>query len=147
VTGVQTCALPISANALSYSNTGLTASTTYVYRLRATNTGGDSAYSNEVSVTTLTSPPTAPSNLNATAVSSTQINLAWKDNSSNETGFVIERKTGSNGTWAQIGTTTANVASFSSTGLSAKTRYYYRVLATNAAGNSAYSNAANVLTR
>ena len=51
------------------------------------------------------SAPSAPSSLVATAASSTQVNLTWVDTSSNETGFKIERKTGSTGTYAQIGTT------------------------------------------
>jgi hypothetical protein len=136
----------VAANALSYSNTGLSAGTTYLYRVRATNTAGDSAYSNEVSVTTPVSLPTAPSNLTATAASSIQVNLVWKDNSSNETGFKIERKTGSNGTWAQIGTPAGNLVSYSDTGLTASTTYVYRVRATNTGGDSAYSNEVSVTT-
>jgi len=85
---------------------------------------------------------TAPSNLAATAASSTQTNLAWTDNSSNETGFRIERKTGATGTWAEIATTGANVASYSNSGLTAGTVYYYRVRAYNSVGTSGYSNEA-----
>src|SRR5712691_2904403 len=71
--------------------------------------------------------PTAPTNLTATAASTTQINLSWTDNSSNETSFKIERKTGSGGTYSQIATVGANVAVFSNTGLTAGTTYFYRV--------------------
>jgi hypothetical protein len=92
------------------------------------------------------STPAAPSGLSATAASSSQINLAWTDNSSNETGFKIERKTGASGTWSQITTTAAGVTSYSNTGLAASTQYYYRVRATNATGDSAYSNEANATT-
>ena len=46
-------------------------------------------------------PPAAPSGLSATAVSSSQINLSWTDNSSDETGFKLERKTGAGGTWSR----------------------------------------------
>ncbi len=52
--------------------------------------------------------PAAPANLSAAAASSSQINLTWTDQSSNETGFQIERKTGAGGTYAQIGTVAAN---------------------------------------
>jgi transcriptional regulator CtsR len=137
----------VGANIISYSDTGLSASTTYYYRVRATNSVGDSAYSNEAYATTLATIPSAPSNLAASAVSSSQINLTWTDNSSNETGFKIERKTGSGGTYAQIATVGANVTSYSNTGLSASTTYYYRVRATNSGGDSAYSNEAYATTQ
>jgi hypothetical protein len=91
--------------------------------------------------------PAAPSGLTATATSSSQINLTWTDNSTNETGFKIERKTGAAGTWSQITTTAAGATSYSNTGLSASTTYYYRVRATNATGDSSYSNEANATTQ
>lgn len=90
-------------------------------------------------------PPAAPSNLTAVAVSSSQINLAWQDNSDNETNFVIERKT-STGSYAVIATVGANVTSYNNTGLKKNTTYYYRVKAINAAGSSAYSNEASAKT-
>jgi hypothetical protein len=90
--------------------------------------------------------PAAPSGLSATAASSSQINLAWTDNSGDETGFKIERKTGAGGTYAQIGTVGANITTFNDTGLAASTAYYYRVRANNASGDSAYSNEANATT-
>jgi transcriptional regulator CtsR/regulation of enolase protein 1 (concanavalin A-like superfamily) len=136
----------VAANVTTYNDTGLTAGTTYFYRVRASSASGDSPYSSETSATTLTAIPSAPSGLAATAVSSTQINLSWTDNSSNETGFKIERKTGSAGTYAEIATVGAGVTSYSNTGLTASTNYFYRVRATNAAGDSAYSNEANTTT-
>ncbi|MBP7866306.1 MAG: fibronectin type III domain-containing protein [Acidobacteria bacterium] len=136
------------AGVTSYANTGLAASTTYYYRIRATNASGDSAYSNEANATTSTTPtpPAAPSGLTATAASSSQINLAWTDNASNETGFKLERKTGSGGAWSQVATPAAGATSYANTGLAASTTYYYRIRATNAAGDSAYSNEANATT-
>ena len=78
--------------------------------------------------------------------STTQINLLWTDNSSDETGFKIERKTGAGGTYAQIATVGASVTSYSNTGLTPGTTYFYRVRATNASGDSAYSNEASTTT-
>ena len=69
--------------------------------------------------------------------------LNWSDNSSNESGFKIERATGTSGAFAQVATTAANVRSFVDTGLAASTLYRYRVRAFNAAGNSAYTNIAS----
>jgi serine protease len=125
-----------STNATSYSNTGLSAETAYTYRVRAYNAAGDSGYSNTASATTLA----APSGLTATAESSSQINLSWTDNSNNEDGFKIERSPTGSSSWVQIATVGANVLTYSNTGLSANTTYYYRVRAYNTAGNSSYSN-------
>ena len=84
-------------------------------------------------------PPAAPSTLNATALSFSQINLVWTDNSSNEDGFIIERSLDGS-SFVQITTTTSNIQVFSDTGLNAETTYYYRAAAYNSAGNSGYSN-------
>lgn len=92
-----------------------------------------------------TQPPAAPTGLTATAASSSQINLAWTDAANNETGFRIERATGT-GAFAEIATVGANVTSYQSGGLTASTAYSYRVRATNSAGNSAYSNTASATT-
>ena len=94
----------------------------------------------------LTCDPAAPSALLASAVSSTQINLSWTDNSGNEAGFKVERATASGGPWTQIGTTGAGVTTYADTGVSPSTTYYYRVRATNSAGDSAYSAVASAVT-
>jgi len=90
--------------------------------------------------------PALPSQLTAGAASNNQIDLTWKDNSSDESGFKIERKTGSEGTYSQIATVGADAESYSDTDLSEVTAYYYRVSAFNSAGNSDYSNEANATT-
>lgn len=90
--------------------------------------------------------PSAPSNLAATAVSASQINLTWTDNSGIETNNVVMRSTTSGGPYTTIATLGANVTSYSNTGLSANTTYYYVVKATNANGSSPNSNQASALT-
>ena len=135
----------VSANVTTYQNTGLTASTTYHYRVRATNGVGPSAWSNVANAQTTGTAPAAPASLTATAVSSTQINLAWTDNASNETGFAIERSPDGT-TFTPLATVSANVTTYQNTGLTASTTYHYRVRATNGVGPSGWSNVANAQT-
>lgn len=84
-------------------------------------------------------PDAAPSDLVATAISHQRIDLAWTNNASNATGVAIERSPDESD-WAQIDTVGADVESFSNTGLTPETTYYYRVRAFNADGYSDYSN-------
>lgn len=85
--------------------------------------------------------PSAPSSLSAVSAGSLTINVNWSDNSGNETGFELERDSGSGFVLHQsLG---ANVTSYADTGLSDGTLYSYRVRAVNAAGDSTYSNSAS----
>ena len=135
------------ATAVSFPDTGLSASTTYFYQVRATNASGDSPYSNTASATTQSPPPppTAPTNLAATASSSSQIDLSWTNTATNQTGVKVERSI-DNVTFAQIAVAGAAAVSYSDGGLSASTTYYYRVRATNASGDSPYGNTASATT-
>jgi hypothetical protein len=134
----------------SYNNTGLTAGKKYYYRVYATNTNGNSAFSNVASAVTGTgtgsTTPAAPTTLVASPVSTTQINLTWTDNSNNETGFRIERSTdGTNFTF--LANAATNATSYPDTGLAAATKYYYRVQAIGSPTNSAFSNVASATTQ
>lgn len=92
--------------------------------------------------------PAAPSNLRVTSTGNTSIGIAWNDNSTNETGFRIERCTGSTCTnFVEIGTVGANATGATNSGLTRRTTYRYRVRAYNTGGNSAYSNIVNATTR
>ena len=76
------------------------------------------------------------------ALSRTAHELTWKDNSTNEVGFKIERS--SNGkTFTQIATVSANVTGFGDYNLPKGNKYTYRVRAYNAGGDSAFSNTAS----
>jgi chitodextrinase len=128
--GVQIATAPSN----SYSDTGVSPSTTYTYTVVARDgVGNVSGLSNEASATTPaapdTQPPTVPTGLTATVISSTEINLSWTASTDNVgvTGYNIYR----NGT--QIGTTAGT--SYQSTGLKAFTSYTYRVAAYDGEGN------------
>ena len=68
-----------------------------------------------------------------------QLQLNWADNSTNETGFKIDRKTGTSGTFAAIATVGANVTSYIDSTVVAGTTYCYQLYAYNTAGNSPYT--------
>ena len=94
-------------------------------------------------------PPTAPvdpSGLSATAVSSSQINLSWTDNSTDEDSYQVEQSTGGGG-FSVIAVLSADSTSYSDTGLVASTTFSYRVNASNGAGSSGYSNTASATTQ
>ncbi len=90
--------------------------------------------------------PIPPSNLTALVVSSTQVDLSWNDNSTNEEGFVIQRRLGEAGTWENAGTSAADTAEYQDTTVLPGNEYFYRVYAYNANGNSDYSNTVMVFT-
>src|SRR5947208_877986 len=135
-----------TTSATSFTNQGLSPSTTYTYAVAAFDAAGNlSAQSSPASATTLappdTTPPSVPTGLTASAVSSSQINLSWTASSDNVgvSGYRVYR----NGT--QIATTSAT--SFANTGLSPSTTYSYTVAAYDAAGNhSAQSSSASATT-
>ncbi|HYO78260.1 MAG TPA: fibronectin type III domain-containing protein, partial [Thermoanaerobaculia bacterium] len=139
----------LPANTAAFNDSSLNASTLYRYRVFAFNATGPSTFSNVAEATTQTpiTTPNAPSSLTATAVSTTQINLAWTDGSANETGFRIERCSGAScTTFVQIAETPSDATSYSDATLAHSTLYRYRVLAYNTAG-AAPSNVAEATTQ
>jgi probable HAF family extracellular repeat protein len=89
--------------------------------------------------------PAAPTGLTATAFAAWGINLKWNDNSTFESGFRLERRTGTN-PFALIDSTGPNAVSFLEADLAAGTTYDYRIAAFNTSGQSAYSNIASATT-
>ncbi len=134
-----------AANATNYADTTVSSGRTYTYRVFATNSAGFSPPSNLATANT-TLPPSAPNKLTLKVVSKTQINLTWNDNASNETGFYIERALTNAGPWIRIATA-GKVESYNNTGLTAATKYFYRVQAYNAGGVSAFTSVASATTK
>ena len=89
--------------------------------------------------------PSAPSNLQATGVSPTEIYLSWHDNSDDETAFHMERSLDGVAGWVEIGTVGTDVTWYSDGGLDTGTTYHYRVRAyrSSDAQYSAHSNVAS----
>ena len=137
-----------SPTGTTYSDTGLTSGTSYSYQVQAVDTAGNlSAFSNVASATTQAS-PTAPSNLTATAASTSQINLSWTASTSTVglRNYIVQRCQGAGCTnFAPIASPTG--ISYSDTGLTSGTSYSYQVQAIDIAGNlSPYSNVASAIT-
>jgi hypothetical protein len=143
-TGTWSEIASVSTNTNKYSNTNLTENTQYFYRVRAYSSSYFSNYSNEANATTTINIPQAPSDLSAIASFESNINLTWKDNSTDETGFKIERKT--TGAWTFVTATSANTISLLTKAPFDGGLFYYRVYAYNFAGNSNYSNEVSVIT-
>ncbi len=131
----------VGANSNGAYDTGVSPGTTYSYRVTAWNESGESESPYEATVITPGEPtaPSSPSNLVGQAVSSSEINLTWQDNSSNETGFYVYRKTTDD--YSIIATMEANATSYNNTGLSPETAYSYKMAAYNNIGESGFSNA------
>lgn len=87
--------------------------------------------------------PQAPTSLSGVLVNG-QVNLTWVDNSTNELGFKIERKSGS-GNYSVLNTSAINSTSYSDASISTGQNYTYRVYSYNATGNSTnYSNEVSI---
>ena len=78
----------------------------------------------------------------AQPTSEAQLTLDWVDNAGGTANFVVERKTGTTGIYARIATTGIGVTTYTDSAVLAGTTYCYRVKASNAFGDSGYSNEA-----
>jgi hypothetical protein len=131
------------SDATIYHDAGLASSTTYFYRVFATDLTGDSAPSGVVSATTSPDPPSQPTILSLTATS-TDVDLVWTD-VAGETGYRIERSS-DEAIWTTIATTGQDVTAYHDGGLSPATTYVYRVVASNPGGDSLPSDEVQVVT-
>ncbi|MBN1673108.1 MAG: lamin tail domain-containing protein, partial [Kiritimatiellae bacterium] len=134
----------LTADQTALNDIDLPTETKFYYIIKAYNTTGDSAYSATADATTpagTQSVPAQPSGVSATALSGTEIQITWQDNSDNETQFKIRRSL-DGVDWYVLDPVfpAANATSYTDSDLTPGTPYYYIMRAENAAGVSAYTD-------
>jgi hypothetical protein len=132
----------LPANTTTWSDEGLPADATFVYRVRARNAAGPSLWSNTLTVTTLAFPPPAPQNLVATAVTFQRIDLAWQFVAEADSYEVQQSTDGTSFTTISRPTGTQAMIF----GLQPGTTYFFRVAAVNSGGTGPWSNVASATT-
>jgi fibronectin type 3 domain-containing protein len=135
--GEGTTPIATGISSSSYTNTGLTNGTTYFYKVAAVNSAGTSPLSSEASATPQVAAPAAPTNLAATA-GNAQVSLTWTA-SSGAASYNIYRSTTSGGEGSTPIATGVGTTSYTDTGLTNGTTYFYQVAAVNTGGTSAKS--------
>lgn len=139
----------VGPNVTHYIDTSVYCNALYVYRVRAYRRGAVPAfsdYSNTAArVTFPCLPPAAPYALQATAISQTQIHLAWGDLAEDETSYRVERSSNSGASWSEIDILPADTVAYDDNGVSCGSTYFYRVRAHRQLDNqfSSYSNIAS----
>lgn len=136
----------VGANVTSYADVNVGPSQSYVYRVRAIKNALSSTTSNAATATTPAAPPIAPSNLVASNVLTTRVELAWSDNSNDETGFVIERSTDGGTTFTLLTIADVNATNFEDTNVLPETTYVYRVRSVKESLTSGWSDTVTVTT-
>jgi fibronectin type 3 domain-containing protein len=124
----------------SYTNTGLTAGTTYYYKVSAHGVNGEGGRSAYISATTW---PEAPTGVSATAVSFSSIRITWNA-VTGASSYTVYRSASPDGAYALVGT--SPTASYTDTGLTGSTTYYYQISASNAAKESGRSSTVSAAT-
>lgn len=142
---------------IQFNSFGATATTTlslndgdvtYYWRIKLwDDSSAEGAWSSVSSTAsfTLVDVPTTTSAVAATYVSDSAITVTWTDNSSTETGFVVQRSA-NEGAYSTVSTTDLGITSYSDTSVSSNAQYVYRVAAQNAAGTSSYTTSSAVAT-
>jgi len=130
------------ADDTSGSATGLTPATAYKFKVRAYKGTTYSAFCTEVEVTTGDPPDADPVIGTVTAVSSTSLTVTWTDTATNATKFYIYRST-DDLTYTEITSVDDGTETYTDTGLTDDTTYYYKVKAWNVSGWSSFSDSAN----
>jgi hypothetical protein len=133
-----------AANAVSATDSGVVAETTYSYRIRSVGSGGSSSWSN---VATVTTPPPTVTGLTATLVTATSARLDWTNVATTATSIEVERGLGNPGaSFVLRGSTAATSTTYLDTGAAPESTLAYRVRVVGPGGRSRYSAEAYVTT-
>ncbi|MGE5683344.1 MAG: fibronectin type III domain-containing protein [Bacillota bacterium] len=136
----------VDYNNTTYTDTSVSESNTYYYRVRGLLYSGEfTSYSNEAMITLSVIPPAAPSNLTLTRISNTIFNLKWADNADDEEGYEIWRKDGDGESvdYQLIYKSGKNSTSANDQVPLDNITYYYKVRAYKGSTRSAFSNVIN----
>jgi hypothetical protein len=129
----------LDSNTVAATSIPIEEGVTYYFRVNGSNQYGASKYSATTKIeVAVSAAPNAPYDLKGTATSA-EVSLKWGDDSNKETAFDVERSLDGT-TFTKIGSTGRNEVSYSDKTVSEKTKYSYRVRATNTKGNSTYTN-------
>ncbi len=139
--GVYKSYLTVTANLVKSVISDLQANSSYNFKLRAYNTDGVSAFTNEIRVTTLPlQPPVAPITLKYDSIAPSSVYLRWIDRSDNEKGYQVYRSQTETSGYQLIFTTPANQTTYINNNLEPGKTFFFRVRAYNDDGVSAYTN-------
>jgi fibronectin type 3 domain-containing protein len=125
----------VGASMTSYHDTSVSPGNTYFYKVAATNAAGTSKFSNVFEESTLTA-PSPPTNLKATNITTTEVDLSWVNVATNATGIKILKKLGSNNSQVIVTGLPPTTTSYKITGLIAGSPYLFEVDALNSNGPS-----------
>lgn len=135
----------LDSNTVAATSIPIEEGVTYYFRINASNKYGASKYSATTKLDVVVSAaPNAPYDLKGTATSA-EVSLKWGDDSNKETAFDVERSTDGK-TFTKLASTGRNVVTYIDKTVAEKTKYYYRVRATNVKGNSDYTNVLEITT-
>lgn len=144
----------LAAGTAAHRDTGLAASTTYFYRVRAERDATASAWSATRSATTQAPPPpppppppAVPTNVTASALSASEITVGWTDAATDETSYVVQRDSASGFTSPVTTRLAAGATSLRDSGLAAATTFFYRVRAERGTSVSAWSDTRSATTQ
>ncbi len=130
----------LAANTTTYIDNTVVAGQTYFYKACAVKTAAPNSCSVEASSGIIIAPAIAPSNVVLTPnVATPNIRVNWTDNSTDESGFIIQRTTTAGSNYTQVGTVGANIATFTDANVMIGTTYFYRVCATKTGTSNACS--------
>ncbi len=136
----------LAAGVTTFTDTQVLAGSTYYYRVKAMKVNAGSAYSNTASVVVVLPAPAIPSSLSAGNVTTSSVTLNWKNNDTYAAGFRIDRSASPTSGFLQIASPAAGITSYTDSNLSEGTTYYYRMMAYNSTGNSAWSSTVSATT-